>query len=653
MTNTLPLPLSQQVLAWALRALGHADELKGRVGEGTLKTARRGAPIPQTWGDLVDAALDLGQVPRSPATREKVHAALRRWDERVSSLPPMVEVPLCERLHVPMVRLIPEIGLRLGALLTVVAARTGTSVDAWGWMASPFDPHFFGRVVTALMDQKFAGKDTNERKQAIEHAGEPVSWRTVERWWAGDPAVPNHKELAALGASLGDNAETILRIGRLVCEFRETMANALGAEAFTDWAGCVTSLGVTTAAWLSDPAAARELACWIAEDRAAHVREPLAAVVRDIELDVKQEGDLRHAVAGLTILRPHPKLIDRITSGLGAQGMALLGSADFFRMLEADWSRRALVRRIAEGGTLSCSIGENALNWVIPNDVQAAAARWASRPINFTQAPDEVARNQDADELRVLSALFGEESVAVAMLQSMAPELMVMAVVNPAVEADLPDAVVASDRRLAFARACRLAETSDQDGAIKWLGVGLKLEGTLDAAVVNRVLRTYAALAHMTLDRLVRLRAMLRELPAPNERAAALDVIIASAKLAEALVSQALEIGDAPPETHALTETLVVVLPVVFRIAALRSELDADADGYHAGVAEVLVEDLAHSPNHGRAWALRSLWHWLIEQPRDARQAATTATHLGAGAFLAAERTRLEADLGLPQGVGD
>lgn len=672
MTNPLPLPLSQQVLAWALRALGFAEDLQGRVAEGTLKSARKGTAIPQRWDDLVDLVLDIAQVSRSRAAREAVHAALRSWDERVSSLPPMPELPLRERLHVPLTCVLPELGIRLGALTVVVARASGSPVDAWAWLTSPFDRRFFGRLVKALMDKRFAGMTKDERMGALEHSGEPVSWRTLERWAAGDSGVPNYAELPAFAELLGDGAEPILRMGRMVCELRETMSGVLGADTVADWASCVTSIAVATATWLSEPGAVREIAGWLADDLegtngdavgrfigillAAPVPGPrdLAAALRAAASNAEHPGETQRTMLRLTLLKPHPRLIQKITTGLGAQGMAMLGATDVFRLFEADWTRRSLVHQIAAGGTLAVGDGTGAqADWVIPDDVQAAASRLASRPLRFTRAEGEPAVGLDEDERRVFAALFGEGSVAVTILQTSDPGQLVLATADPSVEMHLPDDVVASVRRLAFARACRLAEARDQAGAIRWLGIGLKLDDVIDVATRDRVVRTYAALAHDVLDQLRTLRALTRQPLAPDERASALAALQGALPIAEALLTQALEIGEAPAGTHAWVETLVVVVPVVFRVAVLRSELEVEDDGYHSDVADGLVEDLAAGATHGRAWALRSLWHWVWDEKRDAKEAATAATHFGAGAFLAAERERLEADLALPQGVGD
>ena len=91
MATTTILPLSQQVLAWSVQALGY-DEAHiptgAEVSAGTLKSARRGRPIPRSWEGVVGVA---GRAfGWSNGLPEELAAsllpALREWDRRVSEI---------------------------------------------------------------------------------------------------------------------------------------------------------------------------------------------------------------------------------------------------------------------------------------------------------------------------------------------------------------------------------------------------------------------------------------------------------------------------------------------------------------------------------------------------------------------------------------
>jgi hypothetical protein len=112
---TTPLPLSQQIIAWVLPALGYeelsAAEASRRVSHSTLKSAQRGAIISRKWQVLVDRVLELlGKDPK--AHGDEVRRVLKHWDESVAKLPPDSGLSLAERLHVLLVPAIPEVGIR-------------------------------------------------------------------------------------------------------------------------------------------------------------------------------------------------------------------------------------------------------------------------------------------------------------------------------------------------------------------------------------------------------------------------------------------------------------------------------------------------------------------------------------------------------------
>ena len=130
-----PLPLSQQVLSWIIRALGYGDNATTSVGvsSSTLKNAASGKVIPASWDDLAKAAVrSVGTRPDpDPAALAELGRWLRRWDERVGRIPAPTGFTDAEKLHMLLQWAIPQVGIRLGAIAVVGATRTGWPVDEW------------------------------------------------------------------------------------------------------------------------------------------------------------------------------------------------------------------------------------------------------------------------------------------------------------------------------------------------------------------------------------------------------------------------------------------------------------------------------------------------------------------------------------------
>jgi hypothetical protein len=134
------LALSEQILAWILQALGYADDKRRRVkvSHSTLKNARRGAVIPQSWDALVAGTLEVLGLKPAAELRAGLPGLLRSWDERVGELPATGDLSLAESIHVLLLRAIPELGIRLGAMAAWAAVRTGTPFGEWLWLVEPF-----------------------------------------------------------------------------------------------------------------------------------------------------------------------------------------------------------------------------------------------------------------------------------------------------------------------------------------------------------------------------------------------------------------------------------------------------------------------------------------------------------------------------------
>jgi len=249
-----PLPLSQQVLAWALGALGYADASSVNLGvsSGTLKSARRGTVIPRGWEDLVEIVLRLvrnaPEEKRSEA-RAFLRAGLRQWDEMVGRMHPASGLSLEERLHVPLTLAIPQVGIRLGALVALVVRRAD-QIEQWSWLLRPFDKTFFGKVVDELFRHQLE-EPTSDAKRTLLEDKTDIHWRTFERWRSGQTPVPNVQNVVALGSMFGGVAEALLRIARLAAVLGKDLREWIGEAAFDEWALAVAQMGQSAARSLS------------------------------------------------------------------------------------------------------------------------------------------------------------------------------------------------------------------------------------------------------------------------------------------------------------------------------------------------------------------------------------------------------------------
>jgi hypothetical protein len=97
---TTDLPLSQQIVAWILRALGFGDMPGPGVSRSTLRNAQTGELIPASWDELV-ASLLRWLKPSAPLGEvlAVVGPMMREWDIAVSTLPSARELSLRQRLR--------------------------------------------------------------------------------------------------------------------------------------------------------------------------------------------------------------------------------------------------------------------------------------------------------------------------------------------------------------------------------------------------------------------------------------------------------------------------------------------------------------------------------------------------------------------------
>lgn len=666
-----PLPLSEQILAWILTALGHENG-PGHKGsapsDSTIKSALRGRMISRSWDDLVDLGLRTIGVPPDQEGRDRARAVLREWDALVGSLPPARELSLAERLHALLTRWIPQVGVRLGAAAALVSARTGKHIEDCLWIAEPFERTFFGRVVHELLDRRFPEMSIEDQKGELERI---VDRRTVERWFSGKTDVPQTEHLTALGELLGEGAEVFLRGARLAARLRADLRGWIDQPMLSDLAGSVAAFGRYVARALAKPDGTARLIGWFHEDfRGAQAAEAQAVLrpflwppMREwspVELAERLSSAAKgspspalHAWAlATTILIAHPRLVADACSAHGADMLTVLGAADFARYVEHQWMMRLLVHVIAEGDGGVVTDGEGRARPLrVSDSARETARRWRSSSLGFTRHSDDGVPDDD-ETIQMLVEVFGVDAFhTLARVADPLGELVVM-LAAPVIEISLADEEILKSGALCIARARRLAEGGDRSAALNWLKHGRERGSPRSSAEAADLVAILGEIAHSVLDDGRRLRAMLRECPDGEPRDAAIDVLEAEAALVEQLLAQMIEVGNAPERTPALLGLLVVAAPLTLRVALLRDELSDTDQALESAqaVVDMIEACLEQQPAHGRGWSILALWRRCWGQKDD--EAAKRAVHYGGGPFLEHEWARMIADLGLPQNAG-
>jgi hypothetical protein len=677
MISSSALPLSQQVVAWLLQALGYGDDRTTRayVSPGTLKNAEQAAVL-RSWRELITAALSLLGSKPDEHLQAKAEAWLRAWDLKLGALPPAAALSLPERLHMPLARAIPEVGIRLGALAALLVVGTGRPAEQWMWLVDPFDTRFFGHVVQALFRYRRPDlKTIDEQGAALEGKG-IINARTLERWYAGDlEAQPQICHLPGLGDFFGPGAEALLRLARLVCVLRRDLREWIGREDADDWMSLLGQVGRTAAMALLQPAVVAALLRWLGADLVAGSGEPLSAEaqgmlplgaraesvqeVRDrlvaaaleLEASAKIDHPCGRWAIGLTLIVPHPQLSVRIC---GIHDSAMLGwlpSMDFFRSIDADWTARSLVKTIAAGGTLPLTGSDGSREErPIPDQARDIARRWESTSLQFLARTDVLERAPELPELfHMLLQVLGKEAF---MELTRGGEEGSPVPFHPAALFTVPEADAARTRSICLARARQLAERGDREGALQWKDRACLLGPPTTAAELEDLLATLAAIAHGVLDDARRARSYLRAVPDGVDLAPLRTPLLQIVQMAERIVATIMQIGAAPDGTNIQLTMLVSVIPVAIRIACLREELSIAHEGLEEQAINALVSQLRicleQHHDHGRGLALVALW-LRGSHPKDpgtVRKAERLAVHHGAGDFLESERTRLRADFG-------
>jgi hypothetical protein len=674
------LPLSEQILAWILQALGYADDKRRRVkvSHSTLKNARRGAVIPQSWDALVAGTLEVLGLKPAAELRAGLPGLLRSWDERVGELPATADLSLAESIHVLLLRAIPELGIRLGAMAAWAAVRTCTPFGEWLWLVEPFDRRFFGRVVDALFKYRRPDLTTNDKRRGALENDDGVDWRTVERWRSGDIDVPNAAHLESLACVFRNGSEDLLRAARLACVLRGSLREWIGDESSAEWTSAVAEVGRGAAQALSDPVEMATLLRWfhadllgprgdgvlvatrpmLPEDARALPRhelcERLASAVSALEDGSTVDHPYARWVIGLTMVLPHPQFSAGVCGMLG-----LLPAMDFFRIVESDWMLRSLMKAVATGDMSGLTRADGSpAGREISGAARETAGRWVETCLRFRAAAGD--SPNDAEVFAMLTEVAGDDALlGFKFPPDDARHLLVRFIEMfgiPTAAMEIPEGIVANSRALCFSRARVFAERGDASGALDWVGRARHLVGPMAISETADLLATLSMIAHGLLDEYRLLRERLQAVPEDEGAAEFRGALIDGALLAESIVTMILEIGEAPEATHALLATLVAAIPVAIRVAYLRMELSSEDEGLRPVAVDALVARLRAcmdvNPTHGRGWAVLMLWTARSGPTPEATKQEKLATHFGARDFLEGEVVRLEKDRGLSQDAG-
>lgn len=684
MSNSLPLPLSQQILAWLVQALGleTARSRGRRLSSGTLKGARLGKIIARSWHDLVLEVTALLGLP--PVARALWPDLLRRWDAAVSAMRAPALDPRDALL--PILRMaVPRIGVRLGALTGLACSASGASQDRWEWLCDPLDPHLPRRVLEGLLSVHRPEWRTWEQRYA--GLAGAVDQRTIEKWNAG--AVLGPKVIAKIAAAVHPSVEGPLRWARAAMVLRCDLEATVGAAAVASWREAVRHVGSSTLAILTDPSAVSRVAeFWteeIAQATTPEVSVVLDSLARMAGVESRADdtapwlqraaaaryGEISpkkteiHAVLLLTILQPHVRLLSAALEHGGSQSADALASADLGRWLAGEWELLSLLRHLARGEPIQRQQGSGPRTICpIPDAVRDAAKVELEGAARFIQVRADVARSSEA-ETTVLSFLLDGNADEVQAARSATMVEFPLAVIDRGMERSMSEEDLRVLPAFALARARRLAEAGDGPGALSILQTLDFTRQPPDAQARRDLAGALMALAHDQLDALYEvvrewrtLRAALVEGPdalalgseltqlAESTVAAIADVDRLIVGATDCLTPSSL---DEPP-----VEMLVLSFPYLLRRGRLLAALDSGGGellGAQA-IAEVLVAHAMQTPNDGEVAAMLAVSRRLggpVDVPADIDK---RCEHLGTAALRDRWCARLERDLALTMDAG-
>ncbi len=647
-----PLPLSQQVSAWVLQALGL--ETPG-VSRSTRRSALSGKPIERRWDDLLASFLvALGGV--TAGHESIVQDLARRWDQAVGELP-SVDLTMAERLHAPLQLAAPQLGARLGVLACICAAKTGTPVSDWLWVTRPFDGTFFGQVFLTLARTKFKGATNLELADRFDTK---LDWRTVERWEAGSTALPNPSNIRAIEHVLGSASSPALRAARLAAALRNALAEWVGPEMRDDFAAATATIAHRTAELLCQPPALT----WMLEDlvdalrgpgddRVVQLVRPWLPAARPDATAEEAAGIVADATADpatalpwllpMLLAAPTPRLLALVGTSLGAPGLPLVASLSPAQLVKQLWLARVVFKVVA-GVTPTPVRRCDGTELDLAPTVRELAKRCLAHPLGFHRSD---AADDEATVLHEVAAATGANLDAAVLDEALAGEVL------KGEEEWLDDATVAANPALSLARATRLAEHRDVPGALVWLKVASQGDARARLGTRLQAADTIAALGHAILDTCRRARAVLRtSVPEDPGRLQLAAELGSTADAVLRLVTTFFTLDDDDDLVWTEPEAFVPIAALLVRLALLAQETEPNDPALVSLFEQVRTNAdrlLERHATHGRLWAVRT----LAEGDEGAyRRLSKKAVHYGGGALLETVSNQVDADLGLTQDAG-
>lgn len=695
---TPPLPLSQQILAWLLVALGYGDERHPNAfaSPGTVKNARRGKPILRSWASLVQAVAGaLGSDPDEVQLRQ-VTEGLRAWDAEVGALPAPA-LP-SELKMAPILSCAgPALGIRAGVLAALLGlhARPELREDLREVLTDPLAPGFFGGVVTLILKQH--RPDWSTREQRSEGLEGVVDARTLERWRDGTLRVPAPSTLTALVDALGvkdelaKRVELGLRAARVLCCLRRDLEKWSAADQLEQLQRLTAMFARSTERALRGDENLRALAVAMAEMLELpegahivqrffpHIDEAKGRMVADTAASLLREESARWCgqeggVAEKTLLlllqliEPLPLLRLAVFGSLGAEDVWLGYSRPFTQILREHWHQSEILRAIEHGTILRIGPEGEEERVQVPPQVREYARKAVEQQrcvLREKAGPGELNYRASA-VMSMVSGLVGRDE-AFKLLQSVMSVSPFVRALPDEVERIAPDEFLQHAPNLLLPRALRLAREGELKSACEFVGRWTKSPHLKSPSELALVAEVFAELAHQQLDVLIpcihvsrQLRAQLcgfggedcqrlRGLCADSPRQAA-DTLTRL----DGLMERARELlkRSGLPETEVLIARLLLPLSVRLDIAeALLVDDDVVPLRRAQEHADTVPQLIEASPTDGHLHALQASWQELIGKPD--RQARKQAVHYGCGALVDELSARFDRDLGLSEDAGE
>ncbi|MDB4929956.1 MAG: hypothetical protein JWM10_2440 [Myxococcaceae bacterium] len=685
MSNPLPLPLSQQMLAWLVLALGHENSgSRGRrLSRGTLQSARHGKIITRSWQDLVESVTALlGLPPVAPAPWPEL---LRRWDAAVTTM----RAPALEAgdALLPVLRIaVPRIGVRLGAVAALAASATGAPESRWEWLCDPLDPHLPRRVLEGLLTRHRPEWRTWEQRYA--GLAGAVDQRTIEKWNAG--AVPSPKVIGKIAAAVHRDAEGPLRWARALMLLRGELEALVGAVVVNSWRRAVRQVATSTLATLTDPMAMSRVAEFWNEELARGATPEVLALFAGLAqmAGVESRGDdaapwlewvaaarygarsptrpETHAVLLLTILQPHARLLSASMGHCDSQVADALALADLGRWLAGEWDLLSMLRRLVRGEPIELlHRGRPRTTGPVPDDVRDAAKVALESTQRFIRERADNTRDREADRTVGLFLLDGNALDYRAELTASRVGLP-LAVIDRDLERAMPEADVRATPALACARARRLAEENDVLGAIAMFQSIDASDPVLDRSARRDLARAMIALAHSQLDECyesvrewLELRATFLvgdDAMAIGEVLTALaDRVIAVLAALNQLHYSAVFMLVLPGIAEPPIDSFVMSFPFALRCEGVFRAFDRESTMRPDSLtsAAVLASWAEKNPNDGEVAALLALWaRFSGSSPAAQASADKLCEHLGTAPLRDQWIARLDRDLPLTTNAG-